>query len=350
MEQLSSSTSQKVALKERMEERKSNFELVVKTHTDMIGIWLTSTAPSVSQAIAALTIGFAVFDGLTHFFGMAWYFALLAGMLAAWAIEGTGFTAVDERDQSTAHNRRTADSARHLNVQAAEGYVTGTFVITLLIVLVAEVAPAFWNLYKGTADVPEVLFRCSLLLFPFLSRLGAQLYAFRSVRLAADTSADDQELRVLQLELTKKEMIAASELRVKSQRKNARNYPTQQTVKHPETEGNNQEITPNIGYLAPGNSPAALDGRQRKIAERHNAIVELIQAYGPQSAPELSTKLMSDRGIKASDQTVGDDCRHLVASGRLVMAGRKWDVSQAVAPVPEPVEFSTNGHGKHKSA
>jgi hypothetical protein len=230
-------------------------------------------------------------------------------------------------------------------VTKASAYVGATFWITLSIVAVVEALPALFGAYRGTAAFSEVLFRCSLLLFPLLSRLGANLYAFRSVRLAADTTVDDQELRALQLELTKKEMVAASDLRVKTQRKNAAKHPVGDSVKHPELQGKMGDITLNSGYNREGKIAQANDGKQRKIADRHEAIVALCSMYGAMSAPELSEKLMSDRGIKASAQTVGDDCRHLVELGRITTFGKKWDVVRIIAEqLPVTVGFSTNGN------
>lgn len=335
-------------LEEIMQRREQSFGIVIGAYTRMIGVWLTSTAPSISQAVSAFTIGFALYEGVQNYLGTPWYVALLVGLVASWAVESIGFTAVDERDQSQAHNQRTNDSTRHLPVEHASRYVNATFYVTLAVVFVCEVVPSAWGLWTGVSTIPDFLFRCSLLLWPVLSRLGAQLYAFRSVRLVADTTADDNELRTLQLELTKKEMIAESDLRVKTQRKNAAKHPVGDSVKHPELQGKMGGITLNSGYNGQGKIAQANDGKQRKIADRHEAIVALCSMYGAMSAPELSEKLMSDRGIKASAQTVGDDCRHLVELARLTTVGKKWDVAREISEaLPVAVSFSTNGNSDH---
>lgn len=335
-------------LKDRMAQRKENYLLRLDTHIDMFNQSLSRNAPVLSQLVSALTVGYALYEGVARWMGAPTWAAVLVGVIAAGAIETVGFMAVDERDQGEAHNRRTADAARHVDVTKANAYVSATFWITLSIVAVVEALPALWFAYRGTATFGEVLFRCSLLLFPLLSRLGANLYAFRSVRLAADTSVDDQELRALQLELTKKEMVAESEQRVKLQRKNMTKAADINVVKHPELQGKMDNITLNSGYNGEGNIAVANDGKQRKITERHDAIVTLCHMYGAMSAPELSKKLMDDRGIKASAQTVGDDCRRLVEEKRLVTVGKKWDVPRIVAEqLPAQVEFSTNGHSRH---
>lgn len=338
----------KASLKERMEQQKSNFQTVVEAYTGMIGVWLTMTAPTVSQAVSAFTIGFALFEGLQTYLHTPWYVALIIGGVSAWAVESIGFTAVEERDQSQAHNQRTKDPARHLSVDKAEEHVSTTFWVTMAIVFVCEVVPSGWGLFNGTTGVPDFLFRCSLLLWPKMSRLGAQLYAFRAVRLAADTSADDQELQALRLELTKREMVAESELRVKSQRKMVAKNTLPDSVKTGDFQGKMDDFTLNSGYNGQGKIAVANDGKQRKITERHDAIVSLCTMYGAMSAPDLSAKLMADRGVKASAQTVGDDCRQLVADGRLVTVGKKWDIDRPrTTELPALAEVYTNGVNHH---
>jgi hypothetical protein len=83
----------------------------------------------------------------------------------------------------------------------------------------------------------------------------------------------------------------------------------------------------------------------QKVAIRRGAISRLIEAYGPMGAPELVEKLFNDCNIKASRQTIRDDCTALVEDGRLIQDGRKWDVVRIVADQrPAPVGFSTNGN------
>lgn len=89
----------------------------------------------------------------------------------------------------------------------------------------------------------------------------------------------------------------------------------------------------------------ANDAKQRKLCERREAIVRMVETFGPMSAPELVEKLGEDCGIKASAQTVRDDCALLVEESKLVVDGRKW--SRIAVVVPTPVEFSTNGHSHH---
>jgi hypothetical protein len=89
----------------------------------------------------------------------------------------------------------------------------------------------------------------------------------------------------------------------------------------------------------------ANEAKQRKVVERRDAIVRMIELVGPMSGPDLVQRLGEDIGIKASAQTVRDDCAALVEDGRLVVVGRKWDVVRIVADQrPEIVGFSTNGN------
>lgn len=76
-----------------------------------------------------------------------------------------------------------------------------------------------------------------------------------------------------------------------------------------------------------------LNERRRELVDiRHDAIVQLCEAYGAMSAPELVERLQDDRDIEVSAQTVRDDCNTLVDNGRLVRDGRKWAVMSATLP------------------
>jgi len=66
--------------------------------------------------------------------------------------------------------------------------------------------------------------------------------------------------------------------------------------------------------------------RQQLVEERHHAIVQLCKRYGAMSAPELVKRLQDDLTITISAQTIRDDCNTLMHAGKLVRAGRKWDM------------------------
>lgn len=89
----------------------------------------------------------------------------------------------------------------------------------------------------------------------------------------------------------------------------------------------------------------ANEAKQRKVCERRDAIVRMVDLFGVMGAPELVEKLGDDCGIKASAQTVRDDCAALVEDGRLIVVGRKWDTHRIVAvQQSETIGFSANGH------
>lgn len=206
--------TEKRALKERMRDQKENFSLVVKTYTDMVGVFLAQTAPVMSQATSAITVGYATAHGLHNLLNTPNYIAIPVGIVAAWALEGTGFTAVDERDRAEAHNRRTTDPAKRLDTTKSQTYVNNTFWVTIAIVLAAEVIPALFGAYRGEVSGQEVWFRASLLVWPFLARLGAQLLAFRSVRETVDTTSDDIEIRDFERSLLMGEMQARHDAKI----------------------------------------------------------------------------------------------------------------------------------------
>lgn len=91
--------------------------------------------------------------------------------------------------------------------------------------------------------------------------------------------------------------------------------------------------------FGPENLPVANDKRQQLVAERREAILTLVSAYGPLTAADLAERLERDRGITATDRTVRSDCNALVDAGALIKNGRKWSLA--------PVEFSVNGTVAH---
>lgn len=201
-------------LKEKMRDQKDNFALVVKTYTDMVGVFLAQTAPVMSQATSAITVGYATAHGLHNLLLVPNYIAIPVGIVAAWALEGTGFTAVDERDRAEAHNRRTQDPAKRLDTTKSQTYVNNTFWVTIAIVLAAEVLPALYGAYYGQVGGEVVWFRASLLVWPFLARLGAQLLAFRNVRQTVDTTEDDLEIKAFERSLLMDEMQARHDAKI----------------------------------------------------------------------------------------------------------------------------------------
>lgn len=237
-----------LALKERMETRKENFMLRVDTHTDMIGMGLSKITPLMTQATSALCVGYASYEGVNTYFDAHWSIAVLVGLVAGIATEGIGFIAVDERDKAEAHNRRTTDKAQHVSMAKGNAYVAGSFLITMAIVAAFESVPALIRYYDGSAILAEVLFRCGLLVFPFLSRLGANLFAFRAVRESVDTLSDDQELRRLKLSLAKQELIAKSAARVEKVGAKSIAKPAEEMATQSATSQKVKPVSRPIGY------------------------------------------------------------------------------------------------------
>lgn len=205
----------KRTLKERMDDRRTNFDIRLDTYAEMTGAWLIKSTPFVAQGASALTVGYAVYEGVSHWFSAHWVIAIALGLIVAWATEGVGFFAVSERDKTEAHNRRTSDPAKKLDEVKGNTYVNNSFWYVLIIVATFESVPSVINFaFVGTATLGEMLFRCGLLVFPFLSRLGAQLFAYRAVREAVDTTRDDQVIRSIETQLRIEEMRAKSQAKI----------------------------------------------------------------------------------------------------------------------------------------
>lgn len=311
--------SEQITLKERMEARKENFMLRVDTHTDMVGQGLSKITPLMTQATSALTVGYASYEGVNMFFNAHFIIAVLVGLVAGVATEGIGFIAVDERDKAEAHNRRTNDEAQHIDMTKAHAYVYGSFIITVAIVAAFESIPAVIRFWNNEASLAEVLFRCGLLVFPFLSRLGANIFAFRSVRESVDTLADDQELRRLKLSLAKQELIAKSQAKiekvtVKSSVKPTENFTpltSGEPVKFDSVDsGENENFTPKP---TENFTPSKTDLRRQ-------ALLELLAKLDGQESSALNKSELSRR-LDVSRPTLLSDLTALQDSGKLTLNG-----------------------------
>lgn len=308
--------SEQITLKERMETRKENFMLRVDTHTDMVGQGLSKITPLMTQATSALTVGYASYEGVNMFFNAHWIIAVLVGLVAGVATEGIGFIAVDERDKAEAHNRRTADESQHIDMAKSHAYVYGSFVITLAIVAAFESVPAVIRFLDNEASLAEVLFRCGLLVFPFLSRLGANIFAFRSVRESVDTLADDQELRRLKLSLAKQELIAKSQAKIEK----VSTKPTVKVVENftPSTSG--EPVKFDSVDSENFTDQTTKNFTPSKVDLRRQALLDLLAELDGQESSVLNKSELSRR-LDVSRPTLLADLAALQDAGKLMLNG-----------------------------
>lgn len=192
-----------IPLKERMANRKENYLLRLDTHIDMLTQSLSRSAPVLSQMVSALTVGYAIYEGSSNWLGTPMWAAILIGIVTSAAIESVSFMAVDERDQGASHNRKSIDTTEKIDTRKSDRYVISTFWINLSIVAVVEAIPAIVGSIYGDVELNDLLFRCSLLMFPVLARLGANLYAFRSVRLATSQKMTEKADREIGMDIAK---------------------------------------------------------------------------------------------------------------------------------------------------
>lgn len=90
------------------------------------------------------------------------------------------------------------------------------------------------------------------------------------------------------------------------------------------------------------------EARRDAVAARRDAICSLLQNYGKSDIAQLQGRLQDDCNIEASERTIRDDLKVLIADSRAVLSGRgAWDNPQSVAIIAETVvHFATNG--KHE--
>lgn len=88
------------------------------------------------------------------------------------------------------------------------------------------------------------------------------------------------------------------------------------------------------------------EARRDAVAARRDAICSLLQNYGKSDITQLQSRLQDDCNIDASERTIREDLKALIAESRVVLSGRgAWDIPQVIALVSETeVHFGTNGH------
>jgi hypothetical protein len=88
-----------IPLKDRMAQRKEDYLLRLDTHIDMFNQSLSRNAPVLSQLVSALTVGYALYEGVARWIGAPTWAAIIVGIISAGAIETVGFMAVDEGER-----------------------------------------------------------------------------------------------------------------------------------------------------------------------------------------------------------------------------------------------------------
>jgi hypothetical protein len=106
-----------------------------------------------------------------------------------------------------------------------------------------------------------------------------------------------------------------------------------------------------IAEPEPATSPTIAElneARRDAVAARRDAICSLLQNYGKSDIAQLQGRLQDDCNIDASERTIRDDLKVLIAESRVVLSSRgAWDIPQSVALIAETdVHFGTNGHSK----
>ena len=106
-----------------------------------------------------------------------------------------------------------------------------------------------------------------------------------------------------------------------------------------------------IAEVEPASSPTIVElneARRDAVAARRDAICSLLQNYGKSNIVQLQSRLQDDCNIEASDRTIRDDLKVLIAESRVVLSGRGvWDIPQSVALIAKTsVHFATNGVAK----
>lgn len=120
-------------------------------------------------------------------------------------------------------------------------------------------------------------------------------------------------------------------------------------VQLPKVEENNdlQDIA-QPRQAAPPTIAELNEARRDAVAERRDEICTLLQNYGKSDITQLQSRLQDDFAISASERTIREDLKTLIAEGRIVLAERGvWSVPGAIVTVAETaVSFGGNGAAK----
>lgn len=204
-------------------------EEITEELTRSAGIIVTKITPLLAPVASGLCTLFAFYDGggrmLTGKVSNPYLVSFLVGLVLFVVVEGINFAATFTRDRGETLKSTHAQQLEFLNL---DRLVTWCFVLTLATVAMLETIPGLAAWYYGEIAGSDLGFRIGILILPFFSKMGANIFSVSMLLDALEGTSAARRQRRLQDKLEAAEL----EIEIDTRRKEAASKLAQQEAEH----------------------------------------------------------------------------------------------------------------------
>jgi len=204
-------------------------EEITEELTRSAGIIVTKITPLLAPVASGLCTLFAFYDGggrmLTGKVSNPYLVSFLVGVVLFVVVEGINFAATFNRDRGEKLKGTHANQLAFLNLNSLVGWC---FVLTLATVAMLETIPGLAAWYYGEITGSDLGFRIGILILPFFSKMGANIFSVSMLLDALEGTSAARRQRRIQEKLD----AAKLEIDIETQRNEAAMKLAQQEAEH----------------------------------------------------------------------------------------------------------------------
>lgn len=204
-------------------------EEITEELTRSAGIIVTKITPLLAPVASGLCTLFAFYDGggrmLTGKVSNPYLVSFLVGLVLFVVVEGINFAATFNRDRGEKLKGMHAKELAFLNLNSLVGWC---FVLTIATVAMLETIPGLAAWYYGEIAGSDLGFRIGILILPFFSKMGANIFSVSMLLDALEGTSAARRQRRLQDKLEAAEL----EIEIDTRRKEAASKLAQQEAEH----------------------------------------------------------------------------------------------------------------------
>jgi len=204
-------------------------EEITEELTRSAGIIVTKITPLLAPVASGLCTLFAFYDGggrmLTGKVSNPYLVSFLVGVVLFVVVEGINFAATFNRNRGEKLKGTHANQLAFLNLNSLVGWC---FVLTLATVAMLETIPGLAAWYYGEITGSDLGFRIGILILPFFSKMGANIFSVSMLLDALEGTSAARRQRRIQEKLD----AAKLEIDIETQRNEAAMKLAQQEAEH----------------------------------------------------------------------------------------------------------------------
>ena len=313
-------------------------EEITEVVTHSAGMVTTKVTPLLSPVASGLCVLFAFYDGggklLTGKVDNPYLVSFLVGLVLLAVVEGINFSATFNRDRGEKLKAQYPDQLKFLRLN---NLATWCFILTLATVGMLETLPGTVAWYYGEITSGDLGFRIGLLILPFFSKAGANIFSVSMIldSLEGTTTArrqkrlqEKRELAELEIEIETMRQQAAWELeqrkaeaaqrlelerlKVEAKLHNSRPLSDRKSVQI--SDPNSAEQEPNTEPHRPLDRVNATRKAQRELGK-----TKMLEIY--RGRPDASLRDVGDV-LGRSPSTVGEWLKELEAENKVSVNGQ----------------------------